>query len=144
MDGLPVVRHVTLYQVAGGQGGHERQFAGQDGGAQDAGQPLGVVAGAQRVGAPHAEYLQAGRLAGQRRAAAHGADFHGRHGARDVKVAVERFHQRHAVAARHVLRRILRTDRSIWTIIQYYIMYFGFVTRFLGEGKITIISKGFL
>lgn len=104
------MRHVTADQVAGGQGGHERQLAGQHRGAQDAGQPLGVVAGVQRVGAPHAEHFQTGRLAGQRRAAAHGADFDGRHGARDVQVVAERFHQRHAAAARHVLRRVLRTD----------------------------------
>lgn len=55
---LPVVRHVTLDQVASCESGHERELPSHDGGADDAGQLPSVLPGAVLTGSLHTQHLQ--------------------------------------------------------------------------------------
>jgi hypothetical protein len=84
----PIVRHVCLDEMAGGQGTIETEFAGQGGGGDDACELAGVGARAGWVWAFDAEEVEHGHLRFQDGAAANGADFDARHGDADLEIAV--------------------------------------------------------
>jgi hypothetical protein len=65
------VPEVGADEVAGGQGGHETELAGQDGPAHHAGELGRVLAGLGRVRTLHAQHLQAGGLGRQHCTPAH-------------------------------------------------------------------------
>ena len=64
----------SVHHLPRGQCGHEAELPGEDGAADDAGQPPGVVARAGRGGALHAQQVEAGGLRSQDRPAAHSSN----------------------------------------------------------------------
>lgn len=82
------MRHVGFDQVAGGEGGAQGQFAGEDTRGDDFGELLGVGARGGGVGAADAEEVEHSGLGLEDGAAADGADFDRGHGDGDLEVAV--------------------------------------------------------
>lgn len=81
--------HVGLDEVAGGEGTAEREFTGEDGGADDAGEPASVLAGVGGVRTSDAEHIEHGALRLEDGAASQGTDFKTGHGDGDLKSTIE-------------------------------------------------------
>ena len=73
-------------KVTGCEGADEGEFASHNGGGDDAGELLSVLARVSLVCALHAEHLQNGLLRCEDGTAADGADFNTRHGYSHEKV----------------------------------------------------------
>jgi hypothetical protein len=82
------VRHVSFDEMTCRERGAETELAGQHGGAHDARQLAGVLAGVGGVGAADAEEVEHAGLGFEDGAAADGADFDAGHRDRDLEIAV--------------------------------------------------------
>ena len=78
--------HVRLDQMSGGQGRHETELAGHDGGCDDTGEALGVGTRLSGVSTGDAEHVEHRPLGREDSSAAYGSDLDGRHGHGDEEV----------------------------------------------------------
>ena len=62
--------------MAGGEGRHQVQLAGQHGPGHDPGQLAGILPGVGGVGAAHPQHLETGGLGGQDGASPHSSDLY--------------------------------------------------------------------
>lgn len=83
------MRHVSLDQVAGGEGAAERQLTRKHGCRNDASKAAGVIAWVGGVGSSDAEQLQHGPLGVEDGATAKSTDFQRGHRHGDLERATE-------------------------------------------------------
>ena len=78
--------HVRLNEMSGSQGGHEREFAGHDGGADDSSQTLSIGSRVCRVSTSDSKDLKHGALRRKDGATTDRTNLDGWHGDSDQEV----------------------------------------------------------